>query len=92
VIVIDDGIATGETMKAAMVWARTQQPQKILVAVPVCSPRALRELVKLADKVICLAAPEQFLAVGQFYWDFEQLSDDEVMEYLAEPYSFFEHF
>jgi predicted phosphoribosyltransferase len=83
VIIVDDGIATGETMKAALVWARTQQPQKVLAAVPVCSPRAAGELTKLADKFICLAAPEQFWAVGQFYWDFDQVSDEEVKAYLA---------
>jgi predicted phosphoribosyltransferase len=83
VIIVDDGMATGETMKAAVVWVSAQQPQKVLVAVPVCSPQALREVAKLADKVICLAAPEKFLAVGQFYWDFDQLSDEEVAEYLA---------
>jgi predicted phosphoribosyltransferase len=83
VMIVDDGIATGETMKAAIIWSRTQQPQKLLVAVPVCSPPARRELEKLADKLICLAAPEQFLAVGQFYWDFDQIGDEEVEAYLA---------
>jgi predicted phosphoribosyltransferase len=87
VIVVDDGIATGETMKAAVIWilsrAPGQQPQKVLVAAPVCSPRAVTEIEKLADKFIYLAAPEQFWAVGKFYWDFDQVSDGEVVEYLG---------
>ncbi len=83
VILVDDGMATGETIKAAVVWVRTQQPQKVLVAVPVCSPRAIREFERLADGLICLAVPEHFWAVGQFYWDFDQLSDEEVEMYLA---------
>lgn len=82
VILVDDGIATGETMKAAVVWARTQQPQHVLVAVPVCSPQAAKELEKLADKFVCLTIPEQFWAVGQFYWDFDQVSDTDVLSLM----------
>jgi putative phosphoribosyl transferase len=82
VIVVDDGIATGETMKAAIVWSRTQQPQKVLAAVPVCSPPAAQEVAKIADGLVCLAVPERFLAVGQFYWNFDQISDEEVAAYL----------
>jgi predicted phosphoribosyltransferase len=87
VIIVDDGIATGETMKAALIWmlsrAPNQHPKKVVVAVPVCSPRAVREFTKLADKFIYLAAPEQFWAVGQFYWVFDQVSDEEVKAYLS---------
>jgi len=86
VIVVDDGIATGETMKAAVVWLRsrdsTQQPKKILVAVPVCSSYAAEELRRLADKFVCLVMPQWFWAVGQFYWDFDQVSDEEVINHL----------
>lgn len=82
VIVVDDGIATGETMKAAVIWSRTQQPKKVLVAVPVCAPPAAPELVSIADSFVCLAVPERFVAVGQFYWNFDQISDEEVVEYL----------
>lgn len=82
VIIVDDGIATGETMKAAIIWSRTQQPQKVLVAAPVCSPPAAQQVAKLADSFICLAVPERFLAVGQFYWNFDQISDEEVVAYL----------
>jgi len=86
VIVVDDGIATGETMKAAIVWLRsrgsTQRPKKILVAVPVCSSYAVEELGGLTDKFVCLAVPHWFWAVGQFYWDFDQVSDEEVTNHL----------
>ena len=82
VIVVDDGIATGETMKAAIIWSRTRQPQKVLVAVPVCSPPAAQEVARIADSFICLAVPERFVAVGEFYWNFDQISDEEVVEYL----------
>jgi len=87
VIIVDDGIATGETMKAALIWMRSrapnERPKKIVVAVPVCSPGAAREFAKLADIFICLAAPQQFRAVGQFYWDFDPVSDEEVVRYLT---------
>ncbi len=88
VILVDDGIATGETMKAALIGLlskdKTQHPNKVLVAVPVCSPQAVRELTALADKLIYLAVPKQFWAVGQFYRNFDQISDEEVLEYLLQ--------
>jgi predicted phosphoribosyltransferase len=86
VILVDDGIATGETMKAAALWLTSQspaqRPEKVLVAVPVCSMYAAGELKKHADELICLSIPRHFWAVGQFYWDFDQVSDEEVAEYL----------
>ena len=86
VIIVDDGIATGETMKAAVIALTTkpeaQRPNKVIVAVPVCSYRSAQELQELADKFIVLHIPIQFWAVGQFYWDFDQVSDEEVMDYL----------
>jgi putative phosphoribosyl transferase len=89
VIVVDDGIATGETMKAALLWLRAkgqaQRPRKILAAVPVGSPRALAEIESLADRVVCLSAPEHFWAVGQFYLDFRQIDDKAVTAYLTCP-------
>ena len=88
VILVDDGIATGETMKSAVIWLTSrdqpQRPNAVVVAVPVCSVHAATELQKLADRLVCLAVPENFWAVGQFYWDFDQVSDDEVMEYLED--------
>lgn len=88
IIVVDDGIATGETMKAVLAWiankAPGQQPRQTLLAVPVCSPRAAQEFRKMVDKFICLATPEYFWAVSQFYWDFDQVSDEEVIELLKQ--------
>lgn len=87
VIVVDDGIATGETMKAAVICltsgGQAQRPEKVLVATPVCSPRSARELTKLADRLVCLAVPEQFWAVGQFYWNFDAISDEDVIKCLS---------
>jgi len=83
-ILVDDGVATGETMKAAVTWLKSKPagPKHVLVAVPVCSPPAASELTTIADKLVCVAIPQHFWAVGQFYWDFSQISDDEVVEYL----------
>jgi predicted phosphoribosyltransferase len=85
-IVVDDGIATGETMKAAVTWLTSQDddmcPRSVLVAVPVCSPFAARLFANLADKLVCLAVPQRFWAVGQFYWNFDQLGDQDVIDLL----------
>lgn len=77
-ILIDDGIATGATMRAAISALRTQQPREIVVAVPVAPPDTIAELHHDADKIICLATPDPFGAIGRFYQDFTQVSDDEV--------------
>jgi len=86
VILVDDGIATGETMKAAVKWAtspnRQDQPKTVIVAIPVCSPQAARELSDLVDNFIYVAAPEHFWAIGQFYGNFNQISEDEVKTVL----------
>lgn len=86
VLVVDDGIATGETVKAAITWLgsknRTKHPRQVIVATPVCSMRAAKEFEKLQVKLICVLRPARFWAVGQFYWDFDQISDDEVAEIL----------
>lgn len=82
VIITDDGVATGATMKAAIEIVRQENPQKIMVAVPVIAKDALKEIEGLADEVIYLEAPDLFFAVGQFYQDFEQVTDEEVKELL----------
>jgi putative phosphoribosyl transferase len=82
VIVTDDGIATGSTMIAALKVARAQEPYELIVAVPVASPDRLVEIRRLADEVVCLLAPESFWAIGQFYEDFTQVADEEVVEIL----------
>ncbi len=82
VILVDDGIATGATMKAGVISIRKEEPEKVVVAVPVASPQSVEELREMADEVICLYAPAYFAAVGQFYMEFQQTSDDEVIEVL----------
>jgi putative phosphoribosyl transferase len=82
VILVDDGIATGATMRAAIHSARTRGAKKIIVAVPVAPPGAIAKLKKEADEVICLYETDQFWGVGQFYDNFGQTSDDEVIEIM----------
>jgi len=82
VLLVDDGMATGATMRAAVQAVRARHPSQIIVAVPTGSVSAVREVASLADKVICLESPSEFYAVGQFYRRFTQTSDDEVREYL----------
>lgn len=84
VIVTDDGIATGSTMIAALQTIKTQKPREIIVAVPVASPNRLVEVHRWCDEVICLIASEEFWAIGQFYEDFSQVEDEEVIELLRE--------
>ena len=81
-ILIDDGIATGATMRAAIAALRSQQPREIVVAVPVAPPDTVAVLRHEADEVVCLATPEPFGAIGRFYQDFAQVSDDEVRALL----------
>lgn len=82
VIVVDDGLATGSTMIAALHATRAKNPAKLICAVPVSPPDTLEKIRPLCDELICLSAPLDFRAVGQFYQDFDQVSDDEVMEIL----------
>jgi len=85
VIVVDDGIATGTTAMAALKALRRRDPKTIVLAVPVGSPDSVSRLREYADQVICLESPAIFYAIGQFYSDFHQLSDEEVIEYLQAP-------
>ena len=83
VILVDDGLATGATMRAAVAALRQLGAAKIVVAVPVGAADTCRELEEEVDETVCVMAPEWFQAVGQFYEDFSQTSDDEVRELLA---------
>ncbi|MDM0045376.1 phosphoribosyltransferase [Variovorax dokdonensis] len=83
VVLVDDGLATGATMQAAVRAARAGGAQRITVAVPVASQEALAAVSALADEVICLSTPEPFHAVGLWYRDFDQTSDEEVLRLLG---------
>ena len=82
VIVVDDGLATGSTMMAALTTLRQQHPAKLVCAVPVASEETLEKIRPLADEVLCLSVPPDFEAVGQFYRQFPQVQDDEVVAIL----------
>jgi putative phosphoribosyl transferase len=84
VIVVDDGIATGSTMKAALASVKNRGAASITVAVPVGPPSTIDELEKMADRVVCIYKPEFFQAIGEFYRDFNQTSDEEVIGLLLE--------
>ncbi len=83
VLVVDDGVATGATMRAAIAWIKNHGAGTIVVAVPVAPPDAVARLRTLAADVIVLETPEDFGAVGEYYRDFAQLSDEEVVKLLA---------
>jgi predicted phosphoribosyltransferase len=82
VLLIDDGLATGSTMKAAVEAVRTLDPARIVVAVPVGAAESCRELASFADEIVCARTPLRFSAVGQWYRDFSETTDDEVRQLL----------
>ena len=82
VILVDDGLATGATMNAAAAALRTQEPARIVVAVPVGAPDTCEAFGGLVDEVVCAEMPEPFVAVGQWYDDFNQTTDEEVRDLL----------
>jgi predicted phosphoribosyltransferase len=82
-IVVDDGLATGATMIAALHAVRARKPARLVCAVPVAAPESLEKVRPYADEVVCLAAPPEFHAVSQFYGSFPQVEDEEVMRLLA---------
>lgn len=82
VIVVDDGIATGATFKAALSVVRARRPRKLIAAVAVAPQASLEEIRPLADEVVCLETPPLFFAVSQFFDEFPQVEDDEVIELL----------
>lgn len=83
-VVVDDGVATGGTAAAALRWAQAQGAEKVILAVPVAPAGAVARLAREADEVVCLETPEPFFAVGQWYMDFPQTSDREVVALLEE--------
>jgi putative phosphoribosyl transferase len=88
VILVDDGLATGSTMRAAVLAVRQQQPAAVVVAVPVAAPEVCAAFRSLADEVVCLETPPVLHAVGMWYRDFRQLTDAEVRDLLARAEQF----
>ncbi|HEV8371261.1 MAG TPA: phosphoribosyltransferase [Pyrinomonadaceae bacterium] len=84
VILVDDGLATGSTMRAAAAALRLQNPARIVVAVPVSAPQTCDEYLMGVDEIVCATTPEPFLGVGQWYLDFSQTTDKEVSELLED--------
>lgn len=84
VILVDDGVATGSTLISAIGAIRKSGPEKIIVAVPVSPPETAKKIKQIADDLICLITPNDFLGVGQFYYNFSQVEDTEVIEILKE--------
>ena len=87
VVLVDDGLATGATMRAAAEAVKTKSPSSVIVAVPVGSASAVAKVAAVVDRVVCLETPASFYAVGQFYADFRQTSDEEVRELLREAWA-----
>jgi putative phosphoribosyl transferase len=84
VILVDDGVATGATMKAAITAMKKAEVEKLIVAVPVAPPDTAVELASMVDEFVCLSTPADFRAVGQYYYDFTQVTDEEVADILKE--------
>src|SRR5207248_8932499 len=84
VILVDDGLATGSTMRAAVAALRQQHPSRIVVAVPVGAPETCAEFQDEADESVCARMPEPFFAVGRWYADFSQTTDEEVRDLLEQ--------
>lgn len=84
VILADDGVATGATMKAAITALKEAEVEKLIVAVPVAPPDTAAELASMVDEFVCLSTPADFMAVGQYYYDFTQVTDEEVADILKE--------
>ena len=82
-IVVDDGLATGSTMIAALHAARSKEPERLVCAVPVAAADSLERVTPYADETVCLESPPEFFAVGQFYREFPQVEDEEVVALLA---------
>lgn len=85
VILIDDGIATGATLMAVIQVLRLKKPKRLILAIPVASQSSLKMLAPLVDEIVCLLTPEPFIGVGQWYLNFTQTTDDEVIALLQKP-------
>src|SRR6266508_5694479 len=90
-ILVDDGLATGSTMRAAVAGLRQRQPRRVVVGVPIAAPSTCEELAREVDDIVCTITPEPFLAVGQWYEHFSQTTDAEVRELLEQAARSEEH-
>jgi putative phosphoribosyl transferase len=91
VILVDDGLATGSTMRAAVQAVKQRQPSRVVVAVPVGASETCAELLSICDEVVCGRTPTPFSAVGQWYLNFDQTTDEEVQELLSRSASLVPH-
>ena len=82
IILVDDGLATGSTMRAAAAALKSQHPEHLAIAVPVAPPETCEELSREVDHIVCLLTPHPFVSVGSWYQDFSQVDDDEVRQLL----------
>ncbi len=82
IILVDDGLATGATMRAAVMWVRSQQPRQLIVAVPIAAMGAYKQLKTQVDRLICLSIPNNMFAIGLWYNNFDQVTDEEVCNLL----------
>jgi putative phosphoribosyl transferase len=87
IILVDDGVATGATMKAAITTLKKEKIEKLVIALPVAPPSTAAELKEMADEFICLETPYDFFAVGSYYHNFKQVSDVEVIELLQKTHT-----
>lgn len=87
VIIVDDGLATGATMRAAIQAVRQQMPSEIIMAIPVGAQESVSAVARLVDKVVCLFTPEPFSSIGQWYEEFGQVSDEEVQALLRQAWA-----
>jgi len=82
VILVDDGVATGATMISAILWIKKQKPKLIILAIPVAPNEIIRKLNEMVDRTVVLYTPKEFSAVGEFYEDFTQINDEEVVNMI----------
>lgn len=87
VVIVDDGIATGSTVRAAVKSVRKRGAAEVIIAAPVAPPDTVKELSQVADRVVCLSTPSSFYAIGEFYEEFEQVEDETVRRLMSETAS-----
>jgi len=84
IVIIDDGVATGATMIVTITWIKKQKPRMVILAIPVAPSQVVRKFNEIVDRSVVLHTPSEFSAVGEFYEDFAQISDDEVIKIISD--------